>query len=109
MRNRQTRNPPKITNDFTKHPAAMAGGVSSFQHAFQIASIQERRILRRKVASVPSLTDDSQIGAHLRVCADEENRADCDQHGRSRTIGAAAPGPKHAAEGGLESTDRAAG
>src|SRR6516165_12445189 len=64
---------------------------------------------QRMIASVPSLTDDSQIGAKLRVCADEENRADCDQHDWSRTIGAAGPGPKHAAEGGLESTDRAAG
>jgi len=27
-------------------------------------------------ASVPLLTNDSQIGANLRVCADEENRAD---------------------------------
>jgi hypothetical protein len=27
-------------------------------------------------ASVPLLTDDSQIGANLRVCADEKNRAD---------------------------------
>src|SRR6516164_6969993 len=60
-------------------------------------------------ASVPSLTEDSQIGANPRGCADEKNRADCDQHGRSRTIGATVPGPKHAAEGGLESTDRAAG
>jgi hypothetical protein len=32
-------------------------------------------------ASVPLLTDDSQIGANLRVCADEENRADFDQRG----------------------------
>jgi hypothetical protein len=32
-------------------------------------------------ASVPLLTDDSQIGANLRVCADEENRADLDQRG----------------------------
>jgi hypothetical protein len=32
-------------------------------------------------ASVPLLTDDSQIGANLRVCADEENRADWDQRG----------------------------
>jgi hypothetical protein len=31
-------------------------------------------------ASVPLLTDDSQIGANLRVCADEEDRADIDQH-----------------------------
>jgi hypothetical protein len=31
--------------------------------------------------SVPSLTGDSQIGANLRVCADEENRADFDQRG----------------------------
>ena len=30
-------------------------------------------------ASVALLTDDSQIGANLRVCADEENRADFDQ------------------------------
>jgi hypothetical protein len=33
------------------------------------------------VASVPLLTDDSQIGANVRVCADEENRADLDQRG----------------------------
>ena len=32
-------------------------------------------------SSVPLLTDDSQIGANLRVCADEENRADFDQRG----------------------------
>jgi hypothetical protein len=30
-------------------------------------------------AGVPLLTDDSQIGANLRVCADEEDRADFDQ------------------------------
>ena len=29
--------------------------------------------------SVPLLTEDSQIGANLRVCADEEDRADFDQ------------------------------
>ena len=29
--------------------------------------------------SVLSLTDDSQIGANLQVCPDEENRADWDQ------------------------------
>jgi hypothetical protein len=29
-----------------------------------------------KCSSVPLLTDDSQIGANLRFCADEENRAD---------------------------------
>jgi hypothetical protein len=34
----------------------------------------------RWCASVPLLTDDSQIGANLRVCADEEDRADIDQH-----------------------------
>jgi hypothetical protein len=34
-----------------------------------------------KQPSVPLLTDDSQIGANLRVCADEENRADLDQRG----------------------------
>jgi hypothetical protein len=33
------------------------------------------------LASVPLLTDDSQIGANLQVCADEENRADFDQRG----------------------------
>jgi len=32
-------------------------------------------------SSVPLLTDDSQIGATVRVCADEENRADFDQRG----------------------------
>ena len=32
-------------------------------------------------ASVPLPTNDSQIGANLRVCADEENRADIDQRG----------------------------
>jgi hypothetical protein len=31
--------------------------------------------------SVPLLTDDSQIGANLRVCADEEDRADFDRRG----------------------------
>ena len=36
---------------------------------------------KRAVASVPLLTDDSQIGANLRVCADEENQADFDQRG----------------------------
>jgi hypothetical protein len=30
-------------------------------------------------SSVLSLTEDSQIGADLRVCADEEDRADFDQ------------------------------
>lgn len=30
-------------------------------------------------ANVPLLTDDSQIGANLRVCVDEEDRADFDQ------------------------------
>src|SRR5207244_8192423 len=37
--------------------------------------------LRAKVAdpSVLALTDDSQIGASLRVCADEKDRADFDQ------------------------------
>jgi hypothetical protein len=35
--------------------------------------------LFQQPASVPLLTDDSQIGANLRVCADEENRADFDQ------------------------------
>jgi len=33
------------------------------------------------ITSVPLLTDDSQIGANLQVCADEENRADWDQRG----------------------------
>jgi MFS family permease len=33
------------------------------------------------LASVPLLTDDSQIGANLQVCPDEENRADWDQRG----------------------------
>jgi len=36
---------------------------------------------RRQFASVPLLTDDSQIGANLRVCADEEDRADFDRRG----------------------------
>ena len=34
-------------------------------------------------ASVPLLTHDSQIGANLRVCGDEEDRADFDRRGRS--------------------------
>jgi hypothetical protein len=33
------------------------------------------------ITSVPLLTDDSQIGANLQVCPDEENRADWDQRG----------------------------
>jgi hypothetical protein len=41
---------------------------------------ERRQIVRRiKPAGVLSLTKDSQIGANLRVCADEENRADFDQ------------------------------
>jgi hypothetical protein len=36
-------------------------------------------IALEKIASVLSLTTDSQIGANLRVCADEEDRADFDQ------------------------------
>jgi hypothetical protein len=31
------------------------------------------------IASVPLLTGDSQIGANLRFCADEKDRADFDQ------------------------------
>jgi acyl-CoA hydrolase len=38
-------------------------------------------IADRVRTSVPLLTDDSQIGANLQVCADEENRADWDQRG----------------------------
>ena len=34
-------------------------------------------------ASVLLLTQDSQIGANLRVCADEKDRADFDRRGRS--------------------------
>jgi MFS family permease len=37
------------------------------------------RVLRRVCASDLSLTKDSQIGANLRVCADEEDRADFDR------------------------------
>ena len=36
-------------------------------------------VLPEEAVSVALLTDDSQIGANLRVCADEENRADFDQ------------------------------
>ena len=39
--------------------------------------------LKVGIASVPLLTDDSQIGANLRVCADEKDRADFDRRGRS--------------------------
>ena len=35
--------------------------------------------LHRPASSVPLLTDDSQIGADLRVCADEKDRTDIDQ------------------------------
>ena len=38
--------------------------------------VQVSRYKARSRASVPLLTKDSQIGANLRVCADEENRAD---------------------------------
>jgi hypothetical protein len=41
----------------------------------------QHSVLSLWVASVPLLTNDSQIGANLRVYADEENRADIDQHG----------------------------
>jgi hypothetical protein len=37
--------------------------------------------LQFRDTSVPLLTDDSQIGANLQVCTDEENRADWDQRG----------------------------
>ncbi|MCI0363487.1 MAG: hypothetical protein L0219_06360, partial [Phycisphaerales bacterium] len=43
--------------------------------ADRITALQAFRDL---FASVPSLTDDSQIGANLRVCADEKDRADFD-------------------------------
>jgi hypothetical protein len=33
----------------------------------------------KNATSVPLLTDDSQIGANLRVCADEEDQAHFDQ------------------------------
>src|SRR5436190_3442111 len=59
--------------------------------------------------SVPLPTHDSQIGANVRVCVDEEDRADFYQRSRSSTIGTAGPRPKHATEGGLEDADRVAG
>jgi hypothetical protein len=55
MRNRQSRNAIKITNDFTQAPVVIpGGGVSSFQNAFRIASPADSitRISRRKVASL---------------------------------------------------------
>ena len=45
------------------------------------ASLSWPRGARAQETSVPLLTDDSQIGANLRFCADEENRADWDQRG----------------------------
>jgi hypothetical protein len=36
---------------------------------------------RVAASSVPLLTEGSQIGANLRVCVDEEDRADFDQRG----------------------------
>lgn len=70
---------------------------------------QGELLLVDRSPSVRSLTDDSQIGGKLRVCADEENRADCDQHGRSRTIVAAVRDRNTPRKVGLASTDRAAG
>jgi LacI family transcriptional regulator len=43
--------------------------------------LSARRLAVEMVATVPLLTDDSQIGANLQVCPDEENRADWDQRG----------------------------
>jgi len=40
-----------------------------------------RQLTSLPASSVPLLTDDSQIGANLRVCADEEDRADFDRRG----------------------------
>lgn len=57
---------------------------------------------------VQSLTDDSQIGANLQVCTDEENQTECDRRSRSQMIGAAGSGPERDTESGFESTDRAA-
>jgi hypothetical protein len=61
--------------------------ISEFRCGRSIGSAQEifvcgdNRAIRielnhRLRASVPLLTEDSQIGANLQVCADEENRAD---------------------------------
>ena len=45
--------------------------------ALHLAAIEFHPLPRCKcTASVPLLTGDSQIGANLQVCADEENRAD---------------------------------
>ena len=46
-----------------------------------------------RVASVLSLTQDSQIGANLRICADEEDRADFDQPNREVANGFPASPP----------------
>jgi len=45
------------------------------------AGSPEKIVLQFRDTSVPLLTDDSQIGANLQVCTDEENRADWDQRG----------------------------
>ena len=46
-----------------------------------VGKVTEVIPIRPEDASVPLLTDDSQIGANLRVCADEEDRADFDRRG----------------------------
>lgn len=46
-----------------------------------LASEMVRLPTHQRISSVPLLTHDSQIGANLRVCADEEDRADFDRRG----------------------------
>jgi hypothetical protein len=57
-------------SDHSEEPGA-AGTATGYQ--------DRRQSDQLPCASVPLLTEDSQIGANLRVCADEENRTDFDQ------------------------------
>jgi hypothetical protein len=66
---------PEAAFDLT----AVRNGGLAFSSEVDTGSREENA--SKQESSVPLLTDDSQIGANLRVCADEENRADFDQRG----------------------------
>jgi hypothetical protein len=52
---------------------------SKYRSRLAISGVDGDESASLEVTSVPSLTNDSQVGAHVRVCADEKDRADFDQ------------------------------
>ena len=70
-------NPPGVVPDPVNHAQFLHEAYTAAEPATPAVS---RFRYSGTSASVPLLTDDLQIGANLRVCADEEDRADIDQH-----------------------------